>query len=287
MNRWNPHKLKDESGNLLNYTPSWTNWQIALYSEILKKTEKSEDSFSIIIQGPINKRSINTIPDYLKYGKVIVSHWEGDDESLLKPYLGEIEVAKSDYKEVKNFFKQPGKQAPWVYQHQTTLKGLELSESYFSIKLRSDESFPDLDALVKKLRQNRDQKDEFTKKYNWFKIVTSNIYFRFDHENKFHPSDHIVAGATSRMKESFSRAKYLCKRKPEARFPEQLLCKAIMETMRDKLIPEDSESLMKKHFDVIRIKDLKRHIWTSSYRKYDPLISEENWCNDINNVKIK
>ena len=38
---------------------------------------------------------------------------------------------------------------------------------------------------------------------------------------------------------------------------------------------------MKKHFDIVRIHDLPKHIWTSSYRKYDPLYNEEGWCHHI------
>ena len=64
---------------------------------------------------------------------------------------------------------------------------------YFCIKLRSDD-YPILDPVINILKRNRDKKDEKTGLYQYFKIVTSNIYFRFDRENKFHPSDHIIAG---------------------------------------------------------------------------------------------
>jgi len=45
-----------------------------------------------------------------------------------------------------------------------------------------------------------------------------------------------------------------------------------------------SKELMKKYFDIIRISELPGHVWTSSYRKYDALYSEEDWCHDINGI---
>lgn len=134
-------------------------------------------------------------------------------------------------------------------------------------------------------------KNEKTKNYNWFKIIASNIYFRFSRENKFHPSDHIVAGQKDRMISVFARAVSLCSLKNVSRFPEQLLCKAIIETYwdpinkkYDKIKESNCTELMKKHFDIIRIKHLPNHIWTSSYRKYSNLYSEEDWCHHIDKI---
>jgi len=53
---------------------------------------------------------------------------------------------------------------------------------------------------------------------------------------------------------------------------------------RDTLNNEESIAQMKEHFDIIRISELPNHIWTSSYRKYDALIAEEDWCHDINDL---
>ena len=292
MNHWNPHKLKDESGKELKYVPSFTNFALYLQKKILKRFEKLENSVSIIIQGPINDRSINTIDSYLKYGEVIVSCWDNNDITRLDKYKDKIKIVVNKYSEVPKFHKKPGGQAPWIYQHFTTLNALKAAKGYFAIKVRSDESFPNLDLLIEMLKSNSHKiKNKETGQYNWFKIITSNIYFRFSRENEFHPSDHIIAGERKRMVEIFSRAVNLCCRNSIARFPEQLLCKAIIETYWDpinkkfdSMDPQKCTKLMKKHFDIIRIKHLPNHIWTSSYRKYDSLYSEESWCHHIDKI---
>lgn len=73
--------------------------------------------------------------------------------------------------------------------------------------------------------------------------------------------------------------------------PEELIGKSVVSTYRDPTtkcfdapFANRSVELMKKHFDIIRISALPRHIWTSSYRKYDPLYSEEDWCHHINDI---
>lgn len=258
------------------------------YKSFLPRVEAYENSVSIIIQGPLNKRSIDTIPHYLKYGEVIVSCWNTDDLSLLNEYKDKIKIVVNNYNDLPNFHKKGGSQAPWIYQHYTTLNGLKKANGYFCIKLRSDESFPILDPLIFMLRTNRDTYNEKTKLYNSYKIITSNIYFRFDRENKFHPSDHIVSGQRDRMLSVFSKALSLCPKKGISRFPEQLLCKSVIETFFDPILKtrefldnSRSANLMKKHFDIIRIKNLPNHIWTSSYRKYDALYNEEGWCHHI------
>ena len=292
MNHWNPHKLKDESGKELKYVPSFTNFVLYLQKKILKRFEKLENSVSIIIQGPINDRSINTIDSYLKYGEVIVSCWDKDEVNKLDKYKDKIKIVINKYSDLPKFQKKPGAQAPWIYQHFTTLNGLKAAKSFFCIKVRSDESFPNLDLLVHMLKSNtHNNKNETTKNYNWFKIITSNIYFRFSRENKFHPSDHIVAGQKDRMISVFERAVSLCSFKNVSRFPEQLLGKAVIETYwdpinkkYDKIKESNCTELMKKHFDIIRIKHLPNHIWTSSYRKYSDLYSEEDWCHHIDKI---
>lgn len=258
----------------------------------LRSMEEFTDTFSIIIQGPLNERSINTIPEYLNYGEVIVSCWETDDFSKLEKYKDKIKLVINKYSNINIKKRKTGSQAPWIYQNYTTLNGIKAASKYFCIKVRSDESYPVLDPFLNKLRDNRDTKNSETGLYNHYKIVTSNIYFRYDWQNKFHPSDHIIGGIKSRMLESFKLSTAYCQQEL-TRFPEQLICKAIINSYWDPYLKKqesatDNESieLMKKHFDIVRIKNLPKHIWTSSYRKYDELYSEEDWCHDINSIDI-
>ena len=114
---------------------SWDRFKYRFFKDYLKRLEKIENSLSIVIQGPLNSRSIKTIPHYLKYGEVIVSCWETDDTKLLEPYIDQIKLVVNKYSSVKGHPSKPGSQAPWIYQHHTTLNGIRASSSYSIIKL--------------------------------------------------------------------------------------------------------------------------------------------------------
>ena len=265
---------------------SWSDkFQLDLLKRLLPKIRALEDSVSVIIQGPIKDRSVKTIPNYLKYGEVVFSCWDKDDISRLDEYKGKIKIVVNEYSKVPKSKNQPGAQAPWIFQHFTTLNGLKSASGNLCIKVRSDESYPILDPLVDFLRHNRDV-DSFR-----HKIITSNIYFRYQRENLFHPSDHIICGNKRRMIDVFEKAVSLCIKKSLPQFPEQLFCQAVMESYFDpvksrfdKMESQKAEELMNKHFDIIRIRDLPNHIWTSSYRKYDALYNEEGWCHRIDKI---
>jgi hypothetical protein len=265
-------------------------WMLSFLKRLLPRFEKYENSLSIIIQGPLNSRSINTIPNYLKYGNVIVSCWDTDNLSLLDPYKDKIKIIINQYEKVKSFAFRNNQRNPCVYQFYTTYNALKESNDYLAIKVRSDESYPILDPLINVLKNNRDNIDE---NHNWFKIVTSNIYFRYDNQFKFHPSDHIVAGLRSRMKDIYEACLFKCKYKNIKNLsPEQILGTSTIETYFDPILktrlgcdPNNSFNLMKKHFDIIRISSLPNRVWTSSYRKYEKLTSEEDWCHNINDLK--
>lgn len=286
MNRWNPHKLKDQSGKELNYVPSFTNFALTLQKNLLKRFEESENKVSIIIQGPLHLRSINTIPQYLKYGEVIVSCWDNDNLNLIEKYKDKITLVINDFKKASKLSVRSGAKNPYVFQNYSTLEGLKVAKNFLAIKFRSDESYPVIDPILKKIKENRDSKNE-KGIHNWFKLVTSNIYFRFDNEIKFHPSDHFIGGQTSRMIKVFEKSTELSSI-PTKLSPEQIICKAALETyfdpiknMRDRFDYTKSVELMQKHFDIIRINSLPDRIWTSSYRKYDALRAEERWCHNI------
>ena len=293
MKNWNPHDLKDSNtGERLGYVNEFTNFQLSLQKNLLKRFEELENKISIIIQGPLNHRSINTIPNYLNYGEVIVSCWDSDDTNILKPFEDRIKLVVNKYSEVEPFVFKSKTKNPMIYQNITTLNGLEKASGFLSIKVRSDESYPILDPLIEILKRNRDTKNESTGVYNWFKIVTSNIYFRKDREFKYHPSDHLIAGQTDRLKTVFEKTLNKCKKREVGRLtPEQLIATSAIssyydpiEKKFDKPLLDNSIHLMKKHFNIIRIKDLPNSKWTSSYRKYDELSGEESWCHYIKDI---
>ena len=274
------------------YVNRWDRFYLKFLKTLLPKVEARENTVSIIIQGPLNDRSINTIPMYLTYGQVIVSCWDNDDVSKLDPYLNQIDLVINDYKHASSRARKTNHRNPIIFQNYTTHNALKLATGHYSIKTRSDESWPVLDPLLNMLRNNRDTKNPQTGIYNDFKIITSNIYFRYDTQCKFHPSDHLIAGRTYRMKDIFYKTYIDCMYRSITRVgPEELIGKSVVSTYRDPInkhrdIPLSNQSaeLMKKHFDIIRISALPQHIWTSSYRKYDALYSEEDWCHHINDI---
>lgn len=297
MNYWNPHGLKDaDTGKELGYVNSFTNYQLSLYKNLLDRFSIYENTISIIIQGPLNYRSIKTIPNYLKYGEVVVSCWDNDNISMLDEYKNNIKIVVNKYSKLKGYLLSTNRRArPYILQNYTTLNGLKASSGHLSIKVRSDESYPILDPLISMLKFNRDSCDPNTKISNWFKIVTSNIYFRYDKECKFHPSDHIIAGSRTRLLSVFDKCLCKCFLKKGLNLkPEQLIAHSAIESYIDPLTKKhgfidihNSVSLMQKHFDIIRISNLPNCTWTSSYRKYRQLSGEEDWCHHINDLSLK
>ena len=270
----------------------WDKVRLDFLKWILPRVEARENTVSIIIQGPLNDRSIKTIPTYLTYGQVIVSCWDNDDLSRLDAYRDQIDIVVNNYSDALPRARKTNQRNPLILQNFTTHNALKKATGYFSIKTRSDESWPDLNPLLNMLRTNRDTKDLDTGIYNDYKIITSNIYFRYDKECKFHPSDHLIAGRTTRMKDVFYKTYIDCMYGSIAGVgPEELIGKSVVSTYRDPItksldVPFANRSveLMKKHFDIIRISALPRHTWTSSYRKYDALHGEEDWCHHINDI---
>ena len=153
------------------YVSRFDRWWLDFNKCLLKKIEAYENTVSIIIQGPLNQRSINTIPDYLKYGEVIVSCWDNDDLSLLDNHKQNIKIVVNHYHDATSKAYRTHLKNPIIFQNYTTHNALKQAIGYFAIKTRSDESYPTLDPLLDILKKNRDSKE-------WYKIVTSNIYFQ-------------------------------------------------------------------------------------------------------------
>lgn len=110
---------------------------------------------TILIQGPLNEVSIENIPNYLKYGNVVISHWTQDDIKLLDvvdetdpnikivsqymPSKEEWEPTWSGDIPVKSTF-------PWAVK--STYLGLKNVDTEYVIKTRSDERFENLQPMI-------------------------------------------------------------------------------------------------------------------------------------------
>jgi hypothetical protein len=75
--------------------------------------------------------------------------------------------------------------------------GLNLANTDYAIKMRSDEFYSNLEPFIKSIRKYPE------------KITTGDVFFR-NSKIPLHPSDHLVGGTTDNMKLAFNKAKLMC-----------------------------------------------------------------------------
>lgn len=211
-------------------------------------------SISIVIQGPLNCTSLGMIETYSKYGKVIVSHWDNDDLSMLECVDAPYERVASNhdigiYWNASNIYRQV----------LTTHAGMKLVGTDFVIKVRSDEAYSDLSEVISRLREN-------PKRY-----VTNNIFFRSSGVGPFHPSDHLIAGPTPQMKGAFeylngyipfSNGQVADKRNDRRdASPEVQIGVALILQMVPHFRWHDSQALMKEYFTIVPLAKLGKVTW--------------------------
>ena len=141
------------------------------------------NDLDIIIQGPLNRASLDNIFNYKKFGTIIISHWKEDENSLIENLKNDSEIKIVTIPEV-----HPGVKLVSDYrlhQWQTTLEGLRLSTRKYSIKVRSDEYYTDLSPLINRFILDDD------------KMVTGNVFWKGNSgRHRFHISDHIMISKT-------------------------------------------------------------------------------------------
>jgi hypothetical protein len=272
------------------FVSSFDKFKMDLLQNLLVRFEKLEQSLCILVQGPLNNRMLESVPIYLSYIKsldndlssVVISCWEGDDMSVIKelkpenePFLDVIVNKKSECPSNIARLTKHGA-SPWIFQNYTSQEGSNKSKAYFLIKTRSDEIYPSINLFHEKILKNP------------YKITTSDIFFRNDSRAKFHISDHLIGGRTNVLKEAFSNAVKICNSKHATSFsfPEQLICKAILNARGVYNIKDyKSKKIMQDNFEIMPIKKMPGTIWTCSYRKYAKLTQPElDWVQDIKNI---
>jgi len=144
---------------------------------------------TILIQGPLNKISIDHIKNYNKYGNVVLSYFSEERFSSLKENL----FLNDNILEVESFDLESIPFLPDYRLHQllTTSRGLDAIKSKYTIKTRSDENWPDLDLFI----------DTFLK--NDEKILTSNIFWKPNRD--YHISDHLMMFKTDYLKKGLNQ----------------------------------------------------------------------------------
>ena len=271
------------------YVPEWKRTAIRLLENLKPRLQAIDSTLSIIIQGPLNERLKESIPIYLQLikqsrfkqsGNLVISFWENDNKEIIKEFTKEplITFVENSYDDLPKYEKSIGTRgaAPWVFQNYTTAQGLKKATGKISIKVRSDEIYPNLKPF----------KDAVLKNGSLFH--TSDIFFRKDEEEKFHISDHIIASSTVSMERAFSIAVEMCVNNYPlmAKFPEQLICIAILRSKNiDYSKKYKSKKIMKENFRIIPISRLGEAIWTCSYRRYRPIRETEvGWLQNIERI---
>ena len=147
---------------------------------------------TIIIQGPLNMKSVSAIPEYLETANVVVSHYLAPDDGDIKYHtpedvstrleLQKIMVENLGCSEVTLTFPPPPNPDYRIHQLLTTYKGMCNVNTEFVMKLRSDEYYTPIKRFM----------DEFFK--NPETLLCSNIFWK--PKDFYHISDHIMMGRT-------------------------------------------------------------------------------------------
>ena len=109
---------------------------------------------SVVIQGPLDDRTYEAIDQYQNFGEVIVSTWDTDHPHLLNPATGEYKFVRSSYPDNLESYHNEGSR---YFMAQTTLAGVEVATKKYTMKTRSDELYPDLEAMLKNLETYPDR----------------------------------------------------------------------------------------------------------------------------------
>tara|TARA_R100001509_G_scaffold143611_1_gene99491 strand:+ start:906 stop:1721 length:816 start_codon:yes stop_codon:yes gene_type:complete len=154
----------------------------------------TRENVTILIQGPLNKVSLDNIENYNKFGKVVVSTWnkQTNEENELK-----VKILNGDFGEVSELVMTTApdiEDYPGLSNHSSTtfhyaLKGVRdglLScNTKYTVRTRSDEFFENLQPLIDVMAQGDNH------------IVCSNVFFRKDMD--YHFGDHLFIGTTESL----------------------------------------------------------------------------------------
>jgi len=204
-------------------------------------------NISVLIQGPLNKTSLECVKYYSTIGPVVICYWNTDDASLLDEYdldsciLVRCPIPLSSLPYTNDTF---------MYQICSIVYGLRNIGSLYVIRTRSDERYENLQPLIEKFNEDKS------------KIVCGNIFFKKWKVKKRHIGDHLFLGKTDVLLEAYKNmcrfAITYCQNSGD---PEQIAARAIMEVLLFKELKEEgvrfnSKELFKSIFDVVDINTL-------------------------------
>lgn len=213
-------------------------------------------SFTLLIQGPV-LRNLVLMAGQHKYANTVVSTWEYpalQDESYLfeRPNL---ELVVNPVPDVTQVYNEQNR----YLQFKSTYEGLKKIKSEYTIKVRSDEYYANLQPAVQKFLLDPN------------KILTNNVFFRKARHMPYHPSDHLIIAKTELLKAVYEKCIYQCEKEgnklekgwfsqvPSRVVPEQQFAVNVIKALESKSfrLPtkikdlEKIKTITKKHFEVI------------------------------------
>lgn len=226
---------------------------------------------TIIVQGLITQESYNFYIQTYPYNPIVISTWTN--------HTLDLSYIPHNVKFVTT--NPPLKSGPqrMNYQFTSTLNGLMLSDTGYSIKVRGDEYYSNLNSLVNSLQSHPN------------KIYCSPIWFRHFNQWKFHISDHIIAGTTDNLKTMFNSSKigfdmmsikHMVNGEMKLFYePEMHLTNAYLrEKYQNEFDSNDGIQMMVDNFEIINLENLKPYkvvanvynkVWESNYIPEDNL----------------
>lgn len=168
--------------------------------------------FTFVIQGPLTKETYDFYTDRYTDIPLIFSTWntENINDLIPKPNATIIQQPCPDELGNQNVYRQTV----------STIQGLNLATTPFTIKLRGDEFYSNLESIMNLCKQMNN------------KIITLPVFFRIWSWAPFHISDHLLAGSTELLKKMFYTAKINCENKTYMEnSPEVVLARSLLDCL--------------------------------------------------------
>jgi hypothetical protein len=240
---------------------------------------------SVVIQGPIDDRTYEAIDCYQDFGEVILSTWSsGEDLSLLDSCNpnSNFTVIASDYPSSMEKIRNPG---AIFYIATTTYNGSQNSNLPYTLKVRTDELYPNLDAMLENLIRHPKR------------IHTTDNGFWKQYPYCF--SGHIFLAETEVIQNTMRSIISYCSapipQNPTINICESILGFFFMLTKEQSLDLSQWKEIFRKHMWITRCVDLPGHLhsgqssWDRGFKRSSepyPCGRKEmpNGCHDINNL---
>lgn len=191
---------------------------------------------TVLIQGPLNRTSLDHIDHYLSYGRVLISFWDTDDESLLYDIPSEVELVKRSPPTHKYY-----QQDTFDYQIWSIYNGLYNVKTPIVIRTRSDEYYGNLDPLIERFNSDRT------------KIVCGNVFFKKWNAIPFHIGDHLFMGDTELLFSAYKELVSDPQKYVAFGYAELTVAMAILHISNNKSTQDQRKADFIKLFDVVDI----------------------------------